>query len=438
MNENYRPNPERSASDRRDSAPESRLSRELTKSLFLEACLVDGGQDGIIFKLNAGAMDTEYQNILTANGISIEAESAIKMLKVYRPGTAFKEFSAQQKAHEILTSTVSGAKVPKPYLFGAFETDGDLNMEMPESPGQDASELIVMEWVSGSDIETQLYRKATQLLNPEQDLENMALETMRVEVAMKLNYVNEVDERGAIPYTRTVTGNSQRLMRFFAQHGVFVSPHVIEQIHGACHSLNREGIFHNDLHGRNIIVNGDIFSVEDPGTVYIIDFGRSKHGDEVDQQLRDDEAIARTLSFANIAYEDFTKKKESERAEAQRNRIEDKRGRADKIHEDLVMMARRDPDWKEKRKAVWGQISPLIKRINAHNEDLLLEEMVTILTSQVDTSNLDMELGQILDLAGFAASKNQVSSVKLKNLLLSRGKFATQIKLYMDYHQHGN
>ena len=73
----------------------------------------------------------------------------------------------------------------------------------------------------------------------------------------------EKESAEAITFDR----NEEKLLKYLKKKG-FTLPLIFEKLDNAIRALNRNGIYHNDLHKQNIMIDSR-------GEVYIIDFGRA-------------------------------------------------------------------------------------------------------------------------------------------------------------------
>jgi serine/threonine protein kinase len=152
-----------------------------------------------------------------------------------------------------------------------------------------------MDYIDGVDLAVYIYDfLLTKLRNFEQDtLENMSFIDKQNHIAeiLNLEFPNN-DESFKVAIANR--DNLKKLVSKLQKINFHIDEEFINKISASIKALEENGIFHNDLHERNIIMGKD-------GKPYLIDFGRSVQ--DKDKQTSDDEALVRRLNEINTKKE---------------------------------------------------------------------------------------------------------------------------------------
>lgn len=240
--------------------------------------------------------------------------AAIKVLKVYRAGTGEKEFKTLMRAHEILSQSTTAARVPRPSDFVLLDLSEaerqHLNSFGAHLLDSQPAEAFSMDFIEGKDFARIVYEEVIRRASRE-ELKGFLREQENpsdlVEDAASLDYLFDivrtvlkledsmrVDASG-VPQqdTRILWRNSNKIFDFLSARGFRVHPRITKQLEEAVALLHKHGIYHNDLHERNIMIEGDIS--QDTGKVWLIDFGASGSRTSELETYRDDLSLVRTL-----------------------------------------------------------------------------------------------------------------------------------------------
>lgn len=249
------------------------------------------GASGIIMKLEPANFSPRLREALQSFGIDINEDTAAKILKVYAPGAAKREFKMQEAAFDVIADSgltpEQAAMIPKPLFYTEMpvvgETRDNLRSQDIAITDENKVEIIIMDWIPGEDLTTQMYKKALSFFNPEHvaypDNPN-DFQQLSYAIGILLGFEKPNEER--VTSTEEKNNNAQttylrnltKLRKFLESKGAHINPIVEKQIRNSVQVLHTNDIWHNDLHERNVEAVGDIFSEHPEGIrTYIIDFG---------------------------------------------------------------------------------------------------------------------------------------------------------------------
>jgi len=258
--------------------------------------VVASGRDGIILKVDMSNFNSSLIEKINNKEIKISIGEgyALKILKIYREGDGEREYNIQKAAYEALENIDDIAKIPKPILVKKQHLS-DADKEYLKKYNyffSDDAEIILMDYIEGKDLAVIIYDFV--LSNNGYDinvLENMDFEQKQETISNLLNFeiaknANPGDFRDAI----SKRDNLRKLMNYLKKSNFYIKQDILDQIKEALNILESKGIFHNDLHERNIMISDD-------GKPYIIDFGRSANNKN--DPASDDFAVIRRFSALN-------------------------------------------------------------------------------------------------------------------------------------------
>lgn len=282
-----------------ESNPERKEQLEfLFLNLLRSSEYVDHGKDGVILKINPDSIsDEDKERWQTVFEVDFSEGAAIKALKVFNPEMANRELFFQKKAYDVLKGGDRGlAGVPKILVNEVIDAEltDEVASMIPHTVSR-RTNFMVMEWVHGTDMATGLFRSLWKILSEEQGLEysdeeleskdisNLAREVFSM---MKLQ-VPEMSLETGVGEMLLMNQLVKKLSIKLRRSGKELNPFFINQVINAIRSLSANGIYHNDLHARNIICDGEVVidsnlgqeelrKLEGRTRAYVIDFGRSK------------------------------------------------------------------------------------------------------------------------------------------------------------------
>lgn len=272
------------------------LLDEFFERILCISPVIATGRDGIVLRVDLSNLSPEMINALNDSGIELlkDDEYAVKMLKIYRPGTGEKEYNTQMTAYNLLNSLENVAKVPKPIILKVqhlSEADkSHLKLYLPFV--QDDAELILMDYVDGNDLATIIYDFILAGSNYDKVLlENMEFQEKQLLVAKILNLETPNNSNpGNFIELVALRDNLRKIMNYLKRNGFHIDQSALDKIHNALKVLESNKIFHNDLHERNVMLDRN-------GNPFLIDFGRAVF--DKNNQGNDDFAIIRRYSVLN-------------------------------------------------------------------------------------------------------------------------------------------
>ncbi|OGY92231.1 MAG: hypothetical protein A3B31_02485 [Candidatus Komeilibacteria bacterium RIFCSPLOWO2_01_FULL_53_11] len=263
----------------------------------LESAVIKGeiageGKHGIVLRISKEDIPETAIELLDGEGVKLSDPSASKVIKIYQHGVGREEFEAQSRAYEALSEVENPddyLRVPRPFGF----RDTPVTQNTIESLRRrskrfvalvDRAEFIFMEFIEGQELLERLYDFVLTNENyPEQLLWGLPFEGKEELVTTKLvkffNPGGKSSVQGERNYekTRVENDNADRLAKYLVQYKDMpdfpLSAEFLEKLDRTVKYLHDNGIYHGDLHERNIMVDKD-------GIGFIIDFGRSGATDE--------------------------------------------------------------------------------------------------------------------------------------------------------------
>ncbi|HVS79968.1 MAG TPA: aminoglycoside phosphotransferase family protein [Candidatus Paceibacterota bacterium] len=276
---------------------------------IVEGKFIGSGKDAVVFKVADETFSPEMLPILVEEGFKFNTErqeslsAAAKILKIYEPGLGKREYEMQREAFQILSQSEKAAQVPTPIGLRDQELD-EKNKVFLNGFGTHLKgnmEVIVMDYVDGKDLATIMYEFVLEAKGYDKEaLEKMEFEDKANLVAKYLSFSipsgKDRDENArAFELAATMNDNSRKLMKYLKQKGFKLDKIVVDKIENALKILSRHGLHHNDMHERNIMIEGD--------KVFIIDFGRAVKG-ETDENTDDFAAVRRWKELTTTPEED--------------------------------------------------------------------------------------------------------------------------------------
>ena len=264
---------------RKEGLKDEILVEEYVGSIIEEMVIggefVGSGYDGIVLKFDSRQLNEEEAHFIKENGIGIEEDvAALKILKVYQPLAGELEFKAQKIASNILNNNPELASVPEVLALKDIKIHEEAKSRLTSRGASldDEAEIILMDYIDGRDMSTIFYDYVLSKSGFDEDfLKDMTFSQKYSEVANLLNFSmpEDITKRNI----QITLQNEEKLVAFLMKNNFPLDRQVIEKLEKSLEALRENGIFHNDLHGRNIMIDKD-------GKVFIIDFGRATIGDK--------------------------------------------------------------------------------------------------------------------------------------------------------------
>lgn len=256
---------------------------------------INEGNNGIINILMLEDMDQEMINFLEtlSPGFSKRESVAVKLIKIYSQGVGKHEYEMQSAAYDAMlaseTAELPYAKIPKPLFYKEVEIASPelkqkLIAEGLQSVG-DKIEVLIMDLLPGEDLATHIHRQVVKIAkdNPkfqgiqhllDKEVQDMSLAELQSAVGVIVGQSkpggNHRDaDMNQFENLIVKTENSKKTITFLKKNGYVLNKEWLNKIENTVNTLHDKGIFHRDLHERNVMVNPD------NNEVYILDFGTS-------------------------------------------------------------------------------------------------------------------------------------------------------------------
>ena len=269
------------------------ILRELLIKALKEGIKINEGNNGIIVKVKGEGLDQEIKKI----NPKFEGQPLVsKLFKVNSVAEVSNEFDVMSEARNVLDIAIENnpeieyAKIPKAHVnYNLTNLDSEMvdalsTYGVPAREGGSIS-VIVMDAIEGKDLNTILFEeviKRHSKLKEREDLklENLSFKGLAYEVQVALGFVkpsvanteNRLLDRENIAKVADFFG----IGKGKAGEGVdFQLPKdFFSKIKKTIDLLNKSGIYHRDLHERNIMFDKN-------GEVFIIDFGMALNNKDV-------------------------------------------------------------------------------------------------------------------------------------------------------------
>lgn len=301
------------------SAPEQQAENvEKIFDSYLEAMLAthrvdNAGNNGLIMRFGLEDVPEDARAILRERGVPLDEETAVKVLKVYSPTQGRKEYEMLQRAYDLVENAPGKddlARVPKPILYREIDIQKDTQDHLNRLGARltDKVAVVMMEYVPGKDVAVHFYDFVLSTHNYDSAvLDEMGLDEKQQLVAQLLHFRapgGRSGDEGEREYERmhVMTENAGLLVQFLGERGLRVNSTIIEKVQRTTQLLHGNGIWHNDLHERNVMV-GDLAKEDSP--VFLVDFGsagdRNESRSSGEMRANDDTLIMRLRAVNKVA-----------------------------------------------------------------------------------------------------------------------------------------
>ena len=301
------------------------------------------GNNGVIYRLNPQLVnEPAIREGFQQMGIPLSQDSAVKILKLGSPGDIESEMKNQELARSLLRDAgVTAVEVPQAYrAFRIPLSEGDLAAVRARNitPGYDENGkpyicAMAMDYVQGYDVNYVLGRKIIEVENAKRKARLEQIEKTQGKIP---DYQAQQFDPIEIPASGDVDGmkravamiiprvelsakrrdessqnhaqmqidnqNAESWYRYLQAAGVRMHPQVVQAIEGALRVFERNGLHHNDLHERNIMIGGDPEAMfveagkdNKAPQVYMIDFDNFGPRAEGEVRARGHETVGRLL-----------------------------------------------------------------------------------------------------------------------------------------------
>lgn len=277
----------------------------LKTEILLKSKKINEGNNGVI-----GVVDLDYFPPQAGQASNQEAEQksgdksstdkthtklATKILKIYQFGAGEQEFSMQKRVSDLINEANSDEfiKVPQIYFYRQLEVnDNDSALqEKLEFDGIDLSskkcDLMLMDLIPGEDLGTYLYKEIVKRADNRDLLNDQELIDFREEIKAgntqpDLARLNEVvdlvvgltfgdQQADAMTVTKIEQANHLKIIKFLQSKNFQLDKNKFDKIEKTLTYLHKNGIYHRDLHERNIMLTYD--EAGEIADFYLVDFG---------------------------------------------------------------------------------------------------------------------------------------------------------------------
>jgi hypothetical protein len=247
---------------------------EYISEILNESGFCGAGAEGIVYRLDSEFIPAGFLDKLKKMGVDVGGSIASKILKVYTKGTGLAEFEALQKANRILSEVKEKeelAKVPTPIFFQEVEMSESLRAKLGDRGNglDDKAEVLLMDYVPGTDLASLFYREALKILQKDRYDEKSASELDHDSLVREVEL--ELSESGMPPIDKerssSLGDDAKWLAKFLKNSGYVPDEKIISQLKKTVDVFNKNGLTHGDLHAQNVLFDGE--------QAYIIDFGKA-------------------------------------------------------------------------------------------------------------------------------------------------------------------
>lgn len=249
-----------------------------------QAKIANSGHSGLIYRLEIGAdllealgdEDSEIIDHIIGN------PTALKLIKVSNPEIAQDEFAKQLLVWEAYDGLPEEEKskhaaIPKPILYRTLHVDEDMMAHLNKQGAKldkPVAAVVIMDWINGEDLQTLLYKKVLTKIHGPDYLKGQTYKIGHLHdmVARELSF--PIPD-GSLPDGQWQDFNMRNkiVMNFLGRKGETVPSSYVSQLKNTVALLNSRGLYHNDLHWRNVMVEhaqDGVISEDDK--LFIIDF----------------------------------------------------------------------------------------------------------------------------------------------------------------------
>lgn len=306
--------------DKPQITPDKNEGREdkirLILNLIMEkyAEYVTEGNNGVIFKFDTKDLSDEDRLTLSETGVISHSTFAIKLLKLYRPGKGEHEHQMQKLGQTLIETqgdkSKSYARVPKSYRATDILLPDKFKQHLKSVTGESRGEVIIMDFVEGKDLAQMMYQHvithsdhptAQQFAHGVDAMSFDRLHSLVTEILAYAIAKPKGDPTQDYANSRKVANdNAQKLTNFLQKNNFKIDVSILEKVRNVLLLWRKNDFFHNDLHPRNIMIDGN-------GEAYIIDFGSAQQDRESKSTHVDDDSILILLEALTKSFEESRK-----------------------------------------------------------------------------------------------------------------------------------
>ncbi len=268
--------------------------REAYAEAFIEPLLIhyhqiNQGNNGVIGLIDTDDLSEEVEQYFFKDKKFEDKKVAVKMLKIYSSANLAKqEGEVQKKAAELLKSQGLDVTVPEVYFCDRVPVSSDTLRDQLTAAGiavkEDGVGLILMDYIKGEDMAEHLFKEVIKR-SPEMErhlqataggFEHASFDDIQNTVRQGLGFekpggAQRTESLLSFEKSKVAKENQKKLFTFLSKNGYVLEPELLEKISQAVSALHEGGIYHRDLHERNIMIDfGKDGEIE---KIHMIDFG---------------------------------------------------------------------------------------------------------------------------------------------------------------------
>ncbi|MFA6995108.1 MAG: protein kinase [Patescibacteria group bacterium] len=314
---------------------EKKFEDYLKTEILLKSKKINEGNKGIIGMVNLDHIPAKINFNLNRINTNIKVkeplELATKILKIYQFGAGKQEFEMQQRAYNLINQTnpEEFIKIPQIYFYRQLSINNNDTVlrNKLESDGIDLSskkcDVLLMDFIPGDDFGSYLYKEIIKRATDRDLLNDRELIEFREEIKTgktqpDFTRLNEVvsflvgltyddQQDNAINTDKIDRDNHLKIIKFLQNKDFQLPVEKFNKIKKTLNYLNKNGIYHRDLHERNIMLTYD--SAGGIADFYLVDFGSTvdNSADSSEESEYDKNYVVRDDNFILRIYETLTK-----------------------------------------------------------------------------------------------------------------------------------
>jgi tRNA A-37 threonylcarbamoyl transferase component Bud32 len=371
MTDNFFDNPLKTNNKEKELSPEA--VEKIAETVLLHGEYANEGNNAVILQLPL----EELKEQLPTESIKYLLPSeegpnrvASKVLRFFEAGKISQETANQERARQIIEeqdkeTRAKMAKVPRTYLHT------DLQIKNPEVRQAlrrfgveikgDKVGVMMMDYIEGADLMTYLFRKLLVVVPEEQTRHRAQIEHVKrqleinpktvtfeelhlaVKTFLSLESPRALDSDSQI--LRLDINNRKKVFEALQRYNIILDSEVYKKLELTLRILHENGLYHNDLHERNVMLEldeqGNILDV------YLLDFDKASV--RPNESLGGDKAILKTYQLLSQTPEEIRREKHGQEVESALSlttKVKEKKsgtyGEAKKIIEEIIITEKRN------------------------------------------------------------------------------------------------
>lgn len=249
--------------------------------------VVGEGGKGVVLQISFEKTESVGQQ--EKEGNFSEDSRAVKLLKVYTKGAGRREYELQNKIADLVNQSNKApcASIPRGYHYEDASLSQSQKNGLEQRTGhkfhQGSAELFMMDYINADELYERLMKEVVWRAHSDISKDKLArLSSQEMEkraeraVGFQSKDTNSenLKKKDQDEFRSLVT----KMYNFLKKKDVEIKDEITEQIENTISVFSENDLQHNDLHERNIMIDGPLFD-DSPSDdklsteVYIIDFG---------------------------------------------------------------------------------------------------------------------------------------------------------------------